>query len=169
MIKNKKSKYIKSCLLVVSTLPFLLFYSAFLYFIPALYVSFVVPYLIWRIWAGKDNQRTRKYSLIWKIPLIIFLAIAMFHIEIVLIFIFAIEIPLIGKIIIFVFLLFLLRCLTYAIMIFIWQPNILKSYYKVWGYVGVILYCIANSYFIYSIKNAPDTDDYNIPFSEYLK
>ena len=47
--------------------------------------------------------------------------------------------------------------------------NILKSYYKVWGYVRVILYCIANSYFIYSIKNAPDTDDYNIQFSEYLK
>ena len=80
---------------------------------------------------------------------------------------FATEMPLVGKIIIFVFLLFLLRCLAYAMMIFVWQPDILKSY-KIWGYAGIILYCIANSYFIYSIQNAPDTD-YSVPLSEYLK
>jgi len=168
VIKNQKSKYIKSGILILSTLPFLLFYSIFLYFIPALYVSFVVPYLIWRIWVGKDSQKTQKYSLIWKIPLIIFLAITMFHVEIVLIFIFATGGPLIGKIIIFVSLLFLVRCLTYTMMIFIWQPNILKSY-KLWGCAGIVLYCIANSYFIYSTQNAPDTDDYSIPLTEYLK
>lgn len=169
MIKNKKSKYIKSCLLVVSTLPFLLFYSIFLYFIPALYVSFVVPYLIWRIWGGKNNQRIKIYFLLWKAPIIFFIAFTMIYMEIFLLFIiFATGISLIGKIIIFGSLLFLLRCLTYAMMIFIWQPSILKSH-KVWGYVGVILYCIANSYFIYSTQNAPDTDDYSILFSEYLK
>ena len=119
MTKNQKLKYIKSCLLILSTLPFLLFYSIFMHFIPALYISFVVPYLIWRIWFGKDSQKTLNYLLVWKIPLIIFLAIAMFQIEMVLIFIFATEISLIGKIIIFVLLLFLLRCLTYAMMIFI--------------------------------------------------
>ena len=170
MTKSQKSKYIKSSLLLLSTLLFpIQIFSIFLYFIPALYISFVVPYLIWKIWFGKYKQKTQIYSFFGKIPIIIFLAFTMFYTDVLSMFIiFATGIPLIGKIIIFSFLLFLLRCVTYAMMIFIWQPSILKSY-KVWGYIGVILYCIANSYFIYSTQNAPDTDDYSIPFSEYLK
>ena len=170
MIKNKKSKCVKSGLLLLSTLllPIQSFSIAF-YFIPLMYIDFIVPYWIWKIWFGKNKQKIQISSLCYKIPVILFLAFTMFYTDIILIFIiFATEIPLIGKIIIFVLLLFLLRCLTYAMMIFIWQPNIIKLY-KVWGYIGVTLYCIVNSYFIYSTQNAPDTDDYSIPLTEYLK
>lgn len=170
MERNNNSKYLKSVLLVLSTLIFpLQIFSVAFYFVPALYICILVPYFIWKIWFGKEGQKIKIYSLFWKVPVILFVAFTICYVEILLLFIiFATGIPLVGKIIIFVFLLFLLRCLAYAMMIFIWQPGILKSY-KIWGYVGVILYCIANSYFIYSIQNAPDTDDYSVPLSEYLK
>lgn len=169
MTKSQKSKYIKSSLLLLSTLLFpIQIFSIFLYFIPALYISFVAPYLIWKIWFGKYKQKTQIYSFFWKIPIIIFLAFTMFYTDVLSMFIiFATEISLIGKIIIFVFLLLLLRCITYAMMIFIWQPDILKSH-KIWAYAGVIIYCIANSYFIFSSPNAQDTDDYNFSFYECI-
>ena len=165
MEKAKKSKLIKIMLLLISTLfwPFQFFSTAF-YFIPSIYVSLIVPYLIWKILFSKTNFQIYKYSLIWKIPIIMFLAMAMFYTELGFIFIFATSMSLISKIIIFGFLILLARCITYSMMIFVWQPNVLKSY-KIWAYIGIILYCLANFYFIYSIRNAPDIDDYNLPFN----
>ena len=169
MTGNQKSKYIKSLLLVLSTLLFpLQIFSIVFWFVPALYISAIVPYYLWKIWFGENNQKIKIYSLFWKVPIIFFIAYTMLYMEMLLsLIIFAIGVSLIGKIIIFVFLIFLLRCLVYAMMIFIWQPMILKSY-KIWVYVGIVIYCAANSYFIYLIRNAPDTDDYNISFSEYM-
>lgn len=170
MIKSNQSKYTKSILLILSTLfcPLQIF-GIILYFIPILYISIVVPYFIWKIWTGKNNKKIQIYSLFWKIPTILFIAFTMIYIEIFLLFtIFATETPLIGQIIIFILMLLLMRCIIYTMMIFIWQPDILKSN-KIWAYTGIIIYCIANLYLIYSIENAPDIDDYNIPFSEQLK
>lgn len=168
MEKAEKSKLIKIILLLISTLlwPLQLFSIAF-YFIPSIYVSLIVPYLMWKILFGKTNFQIRKYSLIWKIPIIIFLAMAMFYTEMGFIFIFATSISLISKIIIFVFLLLLIRCITYAMMIFIWQSDILMSHRKL-IYIAIMVYCVIAGYLAYSIANAPDTDDYSIPFSEYI-
>ena len=155
-------------LLLISTLfwPFQ-FFSTVFYFIPTIYISFIVPYLIWKIWFGKDNQKIKKITLTWKLPIIIFLACAMFGIEILLIFLVPLTLPFIWKLIFFTFSLLLLRCVTYAMMIFVWQSDILVPYRKL-IYAFILAYCAAISYFVYSSINTPDTDDYSIPFSEYM-
>jgi len=163
MKKIEKSKLIKTILLLISTIPFPLFFAILLYVVPALYVSFIVPYLIWKIWFGKDNQKIKKITLTWKLPIIIFLACAMFGMEILLIFLVPLTLPFIWKLIFFTFSLLLLRCITYAMMIFVWQSDILVSYRKL-IYIFILAYCIAVSYFVYSSINAPDTDDYSISF-----
>lgn len=82
MEKAEKSKLIKIMLLLISTLLFpLQFFSIAFYFIPTIYISFIVPYLIWKIWFEKDNQKIKKITLTWKLPIIIFLACAMFGIH----------------------------------------------------------------------------------------
>ncbi len=167
MKKIEKSKLIKTILLLISTIPFPLFFAILLYVVPALYVSFIVPYLIWKIWFGKDNQKMNKFTLTWKLPIIIFLACAMFGMEILLIFLVPLTLPFIWKLIFFTFSLLLLRCITYAMMIFVWQSDILVPYRKL-IYAFILAYCAAISYFVYSSINAPDTDDYSIPFSEYM-
>lgn len=168
MKKAEKTKLIKIILLLISTLfcPFQLF-STFFYFIPTIYISFIVPYLIWRIWFGKTDFKIRRYLLIWKIPIIILLALAMFFVEMGLIFIFAISTALIYRITIVILLLLILRCVTYAMMIFIWQSDILKPYRKL-IHTAIMVYCVTVLYFAYSVINAPDTDDYSVPFSEYI-
>ena len=165
MKKIEKSKFIKTILLLLSTLLFpLQFFSIAFYFIPSLYIGVAVPYLIWKIWFGKDNQ---KITLTWKLPIIIFLACAMFGIEILLIFLVPLTLPFIWKLIFFTFSLLLLRCITYAMMIFVWQSDILVSYRKL-IYIFILAYCIAVSYFVYSSINAQDTDDYSISFYIYM-
>lgn len=167
MKKIEKSKLIKTILLLISTIPFPLFFAILLYVVPALYVSFIVPYLIWKIWFGKDSKKIKKITLTWKLPIIIFLACAMFGMEILLIFLVPLTLPFIWKLIFFTFSLLLLRCVTYAMMIFVWQSDILVPYRKL-IYAFILVYCAAISYFVYSSINAQDTDDYSIPFSEYM-
>lgn len=158
MIKTEKSKYIKSVLLLLSTLLVpLQFFGVILYWLPCIYVGLVVPYLLWRIWFNKNNIKANPVSYLWKIPIIFILTASMFYAELFLIFIIPMTISFTAKIIIFAVLLFILRCFIYAMMIFIWQPDILKSKKK-WAYLGVILYCATTVYFLYSIPNAPDTD-----------
>lgn len=165
MSKVEKVKLIKTALLLISTTPCPLFMAIFLYVIPALYICFVVPYLIWKIWFGKYDYKTQKYSLIWKIPLIAFLAIALFIIEMLLVFFVPTTLSLLGKIAVFIIFLLMARCLTYAMMIFIWQSDILVPYRKLIC-AGIIAYCLVIADFLYSSQNAPDTDDYSIPFAE---
>lgn len=167
MTKVEKSKLIKTILLLISTIPFPLFFAVLLYVVPALYVSFIVPYLIWKIWFGKDTLKIKKITLTWKLPIVIFLACAMFGMEIFLIFIIPFTLPFIWKLIFFFISLLLLRCVTYAMMIFVWQSDILVPYRKL-IYAFILAYCAAISYFVYSSINAPDTDDYSISFYEYM-
>ena len=163
MENAEKLRLIKIMLLLISSLflPLQLF-STVVYFIPAIYISFIVPYLIWKTWLDKTNFKINKYSLILKIPIIIFLAMAMFYVEMGLIFIFATSLSLIDKIIIFILILLLIRCVTYAMMIFIWQSDILIPYRKL-IYTVITAYCLAVGYLAYSTINAPDTDNYSIP------
>ena len=163
MTKVEKSKCIKIILLLISTMPFPLFFAVLLYVFPALYVSFVVPYIIWKIWFGKDNQKMKKITLIWKLPIVIFLAWAMFEIEILLIFLVPFTLSFTWKLIFFIFSLLLFRCITYAMMIFVWQSDILAPYRKL-VYAFILAYCIAITDFWYSSLNAPDTDDYSVSF-----
>ena len=167
MKKIEKSKLIKTILLLISTIPFPLFFAILLYVVPALYVSFIVPYLIWKIWFGKDNQKIKKITLTWKLPIIIFLAWAMFEIEILLIFLIQFTLPFIWKLIFSICLLLLFRCITYALMIFVWQSDILVPYRKL-VYAFILTYFIAVTDFWYSSLNAPDTDDYSVSFYEYM-
>lgn len=163
---KKTSKYIKTILLLLSTLLLpLQFFGIVFYFIPNLYICFVVPYLIWKIWFDKDNQKMQKITLIWKLPIVIFLAWAMFETEMLLIFLVQFTLPFIWKLIFFVFSLLLFRCIIYAMMIFVWQSDILLPYRKL-VYAFILAYCITIADFWYSSLNAPDTDDYSIPFSE---
>ena len=169
MKKMDKLKLIKTLLLLISTLlcP-LQFFSIVFYFIPSLYICFAVPYLIWRIWFGKDNLKIKKITLIWKLPIMIFLAWAMFEMEMLLIFLVPFTLPFIWKLIFFTFSLLLFRCITYAMMIFVWQSNILLPYRKL-IYAFIAAYCVAVAYFVYSGIDAPDTDDYSISFYEHMK
>lgn len=168
MEKAEKSKLIKIMLLLISTLlcP-LQFFSIAFYFIPSLYIGVAVPYLIWKIWFGKDNQKIKKITLTWKLPIIIFLACAMFGIEILLIFLVPLTLPFIWKLIFFTFSSLLLRCVTYAMMIFVWQSDILVAYRKL-IYAFILAYCIAVADFWYSSLNAPDIDDYSVSLYEYM-
>lgn len=167
-MKAKNLKLIKIILLILSTLFFpWQFFGMFFLFIPSLYICFVVPYFIWKIWCGQNIQTINKISLVWKIPTIIFLAFALIVSEIMLIFLIPITMSLVGKVIFFICSVLLVRCLTYAMMIFVWQPNILKSY-KYFAYAGVMAYCLAMGYFLYSVEYALDTDDYSVSFYEYM-
>lgn len=167
MKKIERSKLIKTILLLISTIPFPLFFAILLYVVPALYICFIVPYLIWKIWFGKDKQKIKKITFIWKLPIIIFLACAMFGMEILLIFLVPFSLPFICKLIFFFISLLLFRCITYAMMIFVWQSDILVTYRKL-IYTFILVYCVSVSYFLYSSINAPDIDDYSIPFNEYM-
>lgn len=164
MTEVEKSKLIKTILLLISTMPFPLFFAILLYVVPALYICFIVPYLIWKIWFDKDNQKMKKITLIWKLPIIIFLALTMFEMEMLLIFLVPFTLPFIWKLIFFFISLLLFRCITYAMMIFVWQYDILVPYRKL-IYAFILAYCIAVADFWYSSLNAPDTDDYsNAPY-----
>ena len=168
MKKAEKSKFIKTILLLISTLlcP-LQFFSIIFYFIPTIYISFIVPYLVWKIWFEKDNQKMKKITLIWKLPIVIFLACAMFKIEILLIFLVSFTLPFIWKLIFFFISLLLFRCITYVMMIFVWQSDILMAYRKL-IYAFILAYCIAVADFWYSSLNAPDIDDYSVSIYEYM-
>jgi len=168
MKKMEKSKLVKTILLLVSTIPFPLFFAILLYLAPALYVCLVVPYLIWKIWFGEDKQKIQKIALIWKLPIIIFLSWAMFEIEILLIFLIPFALSFTWKLIFFIFSLLLFRCITYAMMIFVWQSDILVPYRKL-IYAIILAYCIVVADFYYSSQNAPDTDDYSTPFLEEME
>ena len=168
MKKIEKSKLIKTIILLVSTIPFPLFFAVLLYFAPALDVCFIVPYLIWKIWFAKDNRKIKKITLTWKLPIIIFLAWAMFEIEILLIFLVPFTISFMWKLIFFIFPLLLFRCITYTMMIFVWQSDILFPYRKV-IYAFILAYCIAVAYFCHASLNAPDTDDYSTSFLEDMQ
>lgn len=167
MEKIEKLKYLKSFCLLLSTLPFPLFFGIILYVVPALYVCFVVPYLIWKIWFGTDNQKIKKYSLVWKIPLIILLSIALLFVEMLFIFHIPITLSLFGKIVGLAFLLLSARSITYAMMIFVWQSDILVPYRKL-IYAFILAYSIVVANFWYLSLNTPDTDDYSVSFSEYM-
>ena len=168
MKKIEKSKLIKTILLLLSTLLFpLQFFSIAFYFIPSLYIGVAVPYLIWKIWFNGNNQKIKKYSLVWKIPLIILLSIALLFVEMLLIFHIPITLSLFGKIVGLVFLLLSARSITYAMMIFVWQSDILVPYRKL-IYAFILAYSIVVANFWYLSLNAPDTDDYSVSFSEYM-
>ncbi len=144
MTKTKKSQYIKSALLVLSTLLVpVQFFSLVFNFLSFPYVSFVVPYLLWKIWFNRDEYKLSPISYFWKIPIILFLIAIMFvaEVEILLAILFWETLSNITKIAIYVVLVLILRCLNYAMMIFIWQPNILKSGKK-WAYLGLGLYYV---------------------------
>ncbi|MBQ8481417.1 MAG: hypothetical protein IJ532_02645 [Alphaproteobacteria bacterium] len=168
MTKVEKSKCIKTILLLLSTLLFpLQFFSIVFYFIPSLYICFIVPYLIWKIWFGKDNQKIKKITLIWKLPIVIFLAWTMFETEILLVFLVPHTLLFIWKLVFFIFSLLLFRSIIYVMMIFVWQSDILVPYRKL-IYAFILAYCIAGAYLWYSSLNAPDTDDHSVSFYEYM-
>lgn len=168
MKKIEKSKLIKTILLLLSTLLFpLQFFSIAFYFIPSLYIGVAVPYLIWKIWFGTDSQKIKKITLTWKLPIIIFLAWAMFEMEMLLIFLVPFALPFIWKLIFFFLSLLLFRCITYAMMIFVWQSDILVPYRKL-IYAFILAYSIVVANFWYLSLNAPDTDDHSVSFSEYM-
>lgn len=168
MEKTKKSKLIKTTILLISTLllPIQLFGIVF-YCIPSLYIGIVVPYLIWKIWFGEDKQKIKKINMIWKIPVIILLAADLIVVEMMIFSPLVFISSLLGKIIAGIFLVLLLRAVTYASMIFIWQPNILKPYRNL-IYAFILSYIMFMADFMYLSQNAPDTDDYSIPFHEYM-
>lgn len=158
MIKKETCKYITSTLLVLSTLLLpLQFFGIALYFIPSIYIGLIVPYLLGRIWFDNTNRQADIASLLWKIPLIIFLAIALFYVELGLVFAVPTTLTFIWKTIIFVLLVLLVRCVTYAMMVFVWQSGVLTRYRKV-IYIVIIAYCAAVAYLMYSIAGAADTD-----------
>ena len=167
MKKIEKSKLIRTILLLISTMPFPLFFAILLYVVPALYVCFIVPYFIWKIWFDKDSQKIKKITLILKLPIIIFLAMAMIEIEILLIFLIPFTLPFIWKLIFFFLSLLLLRSITYMMMIFVWQSDFLVPYRKL-IYAFILVYSITVADFWYSSLNAPDTDDYSVSFYEYM-
>lgn len=176
MEKIKKSKIIKTILLLVSTLllsfPLMLLViiyvipPLYIFFIVPLYICFIVPYLIWRIWFSQNKLKIKKTSLLWKIPIIIFLPLSMFYMEILLmVYTFYIN-SFVWIIIFFMCSLLLLRCMTYSMMIFVLQSNILVSYRKK-IYIGIFAYCLSIGYFICSAINTSDIDDYSIASYEY--
>lgn len=168
MKKTEKSKVIKTALLLLSTLLFpLQFFSVVFYFIPSLYICLIVPYFMWKIWFDEDNKKIKKISLIWKLPIIFFLAMAMYEIEMMFIFLVLLIESFTLKLIFFICLLLIFRCITYVMMIFVWQSDILLPYRKL-IYAFILAYCIAVADFWYSCKNAPNTDDYNESFYEYM-
>ncbi len=171
MTKTKKSQYIKSALLVLSTLlaP-LQFFSLFFNFLPGLYVYFVVPYLLWRIWFNRDDYTASKESYFWKIPIIFVITAGMFFAEVLLfsLFVFPSGASLSAIMITFAVSLLMFRCLSYAMMIFIWQPNILKTCKK-WICFGlIILYFIALICLSHLFITMPKLNAFSFQRSDYI-
>lgn len=154
-VPNRNIKLIKIILLILSALPIPLFFTPFLYLIPALYIGYVVPFLIWKIYFAENTVRITKYSLIWKLPLVLFLPVSMAFVEIVLFFLVHFSLSLIYKIVCYIIMLYILRCLIYAMMIFIWQTAN-KTIYAKLTTILIFVYCMVILYFIYSFQIAPD-------------
>jgi len=142
MAETKKSKYIKSVLLLLSTLFVPVQFGSLVFNLLSIpYVSFVVPCLLWKIWFNRDDYKVSPTAYFWKIPIILFFIAIMFvtEIEILLAILFWEKLSNIAMVALYVVLVLILRCLNYAMMIFIWQPNILKAGKK-WAYLGMGLY-----------------------------
>ncbi len=169
MTKTKKSQYIKSALLVLSTLlaP-LQFFSLFFNFLPGLYVYFVVPYLLWKIWFKPDDYKVNPTLYYRKTPIILVVIVGMFFAEILLYSLIKYP-PLASKtavITIYTVSLLMFRCLSYVMMIFIWQPNILKSDKKRACISIISLYCLTLVCLSYLFITAPTLNSPSFFMSE---
>jgi len=169
MAKTKKSKYIKSVFLVLSTLlaP-CLFFSIFSNFIAGIYVYFVVPYLLWKFWFNQDDYKVNPTSYYRKAPIILVIVAGMFFAEILLYFL--IEYPPSASeaavIAIYAVSLLIFRCLSYAMMIFVWQPSILKSGKKRTCLGIIFLYFLALMGLSYLFITAPTLNSPSFFMSE---
>ncbi len=60
------------------------FFSLFFNFLPGLYVYFVVPYLLWKIWFKPDDYKVNPTLYYRKTPIILVVIVGMFFAEILL-------------------------------------------------------------------------------------
>ncbi len=95
-----------------------------------IYIGFIAPYKIWQTLTGLKFADVKNKSLYWKIPTIIVFSILQYHSEILILKSwFVIDHHL--NFILFLIILFvefvMLRLVIYAVMLFIWQPNLISS------------------------------------------
>lgn len=151
-------KYIKAFLWLLSSL--LLPYQPFgiaLFLVPNIYINIIVPYFLLKTLFGRDALQIKAVSILWKIPIILVLIAGMLLGEFVCLVTTPSDMSLVLIIATFFFKILLLRTITYTMMIFIWQPNILK-HGKTLAYLIVLAYCAFVGYALYAMKDAPDTD-----------
>lgn len=139
--------------LVLSSLAFP--WSIIYYFLifPMLYTGGIVPFFLWKnLFEGKMKDVPIN-SLLWKIPTItlLYLVLNIGELSIFYILSFLSE-NLTIRILVVMFIIFILRIVTYAEMLWVWQPLSYKNFSKMqWLFIGLIIVSIIVAcYFVVS-------------------
>lgn len=160
---TKKKSFIALGLLL-STLIFPWPFMFFILIIPPIYVGFVVPFLIWKFVFNGDWQDIPKYSLIWKIPIIIIFNLVLTLGEILTLTILS-YLPknVLFSVFVIATLILILRIVAYIAMIWVWQPKIFTPFPKIkWSIITVIfITMISVGHLAYLMSIAPEGSDYD--------
>ena len=149
---NPKKVYI-ALGFVLSTLAFP--WSIIYYFLifPMLYTGGIVPFFLWKnLFEGKMKDFSIN-SLLWKIPAIILLYLVLNIGELSIFYILSfLSENLTIRILVVMFIIFILRIITYAEMLWVWQPSLYKNFSKMqWCLIGlIIISIIVACYFVVS-------------------
>ena len=134
---TKKQKWMGG-ILILSTLLFPIQYLGLVLLgIPCIYISLIVPYYLWKILCGGQFKNIKKAALVWKIPVVLALAVSLIESEMLIasgmvsgagLLNFNFSAAGISFVLLPLFLLsiLVLRIIVYGMMIFIWQPQTLK-------------------------------------------
>lgn len=139
--------------LILSTLAFP--WSIIYYFLifPMLYTGVIVPFFLWKnLFEGKMKDVPIN-SLLWKIPAIILLYLILNIGELSIFYILSfLSENLTLRISVVMFIIFILRIITYAEMLWVWQPSLYKNFPKMqWSLTGLIIISIMVAcYFVVS-------------------
>lgn len=160
---TKKKTFITLGLLL-STLAFPWSFAFFILIIPPIYVGFVVPFLIWKFIFNGNLQDITKYSLIWKIPLIVIFNLILTLGEILTLVVLA-YLPknVLLSVLVIALLILILRTVAYVAIIWVWQPKVFKPFPKIkWGIIAVIfVIMIFAGRWVYLMNIAPESSDYD--------
>ena len=128
----KEKKICVALELILSTLVFPWSLIYFFLVFPTLYTAFIAPFFLWKkVFNGKIEDISRK-SFLWKIPTIILLYLVLNIEELSVLNILAfLPESLMLRILTVIFIILIVRIVTYSQMLWIWQPDLFKKNSKI--------------------------------------
>ena len=158
--------------LLLSTLIFPIQIAFVFLIFPPIYVSFIVPFLIWKFSLQGSIKNIDLVSLAWKLPFILWLSLlSMFLGEFLALSVFYF-IPNNGiHFIIFGIVILLIRSITYILIIFIWQPSIyhFSNKLKKLTFICTLIFCISGTYILYKLSSPSSQESFDSYYMHYLQ